>query len=546
MRSSAAKFGAYFVRVLSCQAFKPSAFSAYSGSNEELIVSMSTSNANQTNGQQAGKVVQIIGPVVDIEFAADYLPPIYQALRIVSDGFDVPTPIDVIAEVEQHLGEGRVRTVSMQPTDGMVRGMKAIDTGGPITMPVGEGTLGRVLNVIGNPVDNLGEVKHKERYPIHRHAPSFEEQSTELQMFETGIKVIDLIQPFLRGGKIGLFGGAGVGKTVIVMELINNIAKARSGFSVFAGVGERTREGNDLLREMVESKVINFGESFYSNFEETGVFDMTKVDMKAIEQSKVALIYGQMTEPPGARLRVALSGLTVAEYFRDQGMDVLLFIDNIFRFTQAGSEVSALLGRMPSAVGYQPNLATEMGEMQERITSTKTGSVTSIQAVYVPADDYTDPAPATTFAHLDAVTALSRQIVELGIYPAVDPLASSSRILDPRILGAEHYNTAQDVKRVLQRYKDLQDIIAILGLDELSDDDKLIVARARKIQRFFSQPFHVAETFTGVAGKYVKLEDTVKGFREIVDGKHDDLPEQAFFMVGTIEEAQEKSKTIGQ
>jgi len=508
---------------------------------------MATPNSNSTStGQPAGKVVQIIGPVVDVEFEERYLPPIYQALRIVSDGFDVPSPIDVIAEVEQHLGEGRVRTVSMQPTDGMVRGMKAIDTGGPITMPVGEGTLGRVLNVIGNPVDNLGEVKHQQRYPIHRHAPTFEEQVTELQMFETGIKVIDLIQPFLRGGKIGLFGGAGVGKTVIVMELINNIAKARSGFSVFAGVGERTREGNDLLREMVESKVINFGESFYQHFEETGIFDMTKVDMKAIEQSKVALIYGQMTEPPGARLRVALSGLTVAEYFRDQGMDVLLFIDNIFRFTQAGSEVSALLGRMPSAVGYQPNLATEMGEMQERITSTKTGSVTSIQAVYVPADDYTDPAPATTFAHLDAVTALSRQIVELGIYPAVDPLTSSSRILDPRILGEEHYNTAQDVKRVLQRYKDLQDIIAILGLDELSDEDKLVVARARKIQKFFSQPFHVAEQFTGLQGKYVKLEDTIKGFREIVDGKHDDLPEQAFSMVGTIEEAREKAKSIAQ
>jgi F-type H+-transporting ATPase subunit beta len=497
-------------------------------------------------GQHVGKVVQIIGPVLDVEFEGKYLPPIYQALRVVSDGFDVPTPIDVIAEVQQHLGEGRVRTVSMLPTDGMVRGMKAIDTGGPITMPVGEGTLGRVLNVIGEPVDTLGEVAHKERYPIHRHAPTFEEQSTELQMFETGIKVIDLIQPFLRGGKIGLFGGAGVGKTVIVMELINNIAKARSGFSVFAGVGERTREGNDLLREMVESEVIQFGEAFNKNFKETGQFDLSKVDKNALGKSKVALIYGQMTEPPGARLRVALSGLTVAEYFRDQGMDVLLFIDNIFRFTQAGSEVSALLGRMPSAVGYQPNLATEMGEMQERITSTKTGSVTSIQAVYVPADDYTDPAPATTFAHLDAVTALSRQIVELGIYPAVDPLASSSRILDPRILGEEHYNTAQDVKRVLQRYKDLQDIIAILGLDELSDEDKLIVSRARKIQKFFSQPFHVAEQFTGLEGKYVKLEDTVRGFRELVDGKHDDLPEQAFYMVGTIEEAIEKAKTFAQ
>ena len=506
---------------------------------------MSTPNGS-TDGHHVGKVVQIIGPVLDVEFQGEYLPPIYQALRVVSDGFDVPTPINVIAEVQQHLGEGRVRTVSMTPTDGMVRGMKAIDTGGPITMPVGEGTLGRVLNVIGEPVDTLGPVKHDKRYPIHRHAPTFEEQSTELQMFETGIKVIDLIQPFLRGGKIGLFGGAGVGKTVIVMELINNIAKARSGFSVFAGVGERTREGNDLLREMVESQVIQFGDAFNKNFHDTGAFDLSKVDMNAIGQSKVALIYGQMTEPPGARLRVALSGLTVAEYFRDQGLDVLLFIDNIFRFTQAGSEVSALLGRMPSAVGYQPNLATEMGEMQERITSTKTGSVTSIQAVYVPADDYTDPAPATTFAHLDAVTALSRQIVELGIYPAVDPLASSSRILDPRIIGKEHYDTAQDVKRVLQRYKDLQDIIAILGLDELSDEDKLIVSRARKIQRFFSQPFFVAAQFTGLEGKYVKLEDTVRSFRDLVDGKHDDLPEQAFYMVGTIEEAIEKAKTIAQ
>ncbi len=451
---------------------------------------MATSSADTTtNGQATGRVVQIIGPVVDVEFPEKQLPPIYQALRIVSEGFDVPTPIDLIAEVQQHLGEGRVRTVSMLPTDGMVRGMKAIDTGGPITMPVGEGTLGRVLNVIGQPVDNLGDVKHTERYPIHRHAPTFEEQSTELQMFETGI---------------------------------------------------------NLLREMVESQVIQFGEKFNKHFHDTGEFDMTKVDMKELEQSKVALIYGQMTEPPGARLRVALSGLTVAEYFRDKGLDVLLFIDNIFRFTQAGSEVSALLGRMPSAVGYQPNLASEMGEMQERITSTKTGSITSIQAVYVPADDYTDPAPATTFAHLDAVTALSRQIVELGIYPAVDPLTSSSRILDPRIIGAEHYATAQDVKRVLQRYKDLQDIIAILGLDELSDEDKLIVSRARKVQRFFSQPFFVAAQFTGLEGKYVKLEDTIRGFREIVDGKHDDLPEQAFYMVGTIEEAVQKGTTIAQ
>jgi F-type H+-transporting ATPase subunit beta len=501
-------------------------------------------NESAMNGHNVGKVVQIIGPVVDVEFEENYLPPIYQALRITSEGFDVPVPVNVICEVQQHLGESRVRAVSMLPTDGMVRGMKAIDTGGPITVPVGETTLGRVLNVIGEPVDNLGPVPAKERYPIHRHAPDFDQQSTELQMFETGIKVIDLIQPFLRGGKIGLFGGAGVGKTVLIMELINNIAKARSGFSVFAGVGERTREGNDLLREMVESKVINFGESFYQNLEKTGEFDMTKVDMKAIGESKVALIYGQMTEPPGARLRVALTGLTVAEYFRDQGLDVLLFIDNIFRFTQAGSEVSALLGRMPSAVGYQPNLASEMGEMQERITSTKTGAVTSIQAVYVPADDYTDPAPATTFAHLDAVTALSRQIVELGIYPAVDPLTSSSRILDPRIVGEEHYNTAQAVKQILQRYKDLQDIIAILGLDELSDEDKQVVSRARKVQKFFSQPFFVAEQFTGLKGKYVKLEDTVRGFKEIIEGKYDDLPEQAFYLVGTIEEVQERAKEI--
>src|SRR6267143_4081733 len=500
---------------------------------------MSTPNGTSSDGGAVGHVVQIIGPVVDVEFEG-FLPPIYQALRIVSEGFEVPTPIDVIAEVQQHLGEGRVRAVSMLPTDGMVRGMKAIDTGGPITVPVGEGTLGRILNVIGQPVDNLGDVVHTQRYPIHRHAPTFEEQSTELEMFETGIKVIDLIQPFLRGGKIGLFGGAGVGKTVIVMELINNIAKARSGFSVFAGVGERTREGNDLLREMVESQVIQFGDAFNKHFHDTGEFDMSKVDMNAVGQSKVALIYGQMTEPPGARLRVALSGLTVAEYFRDKGLDVLLFIDNIFRFTQAGSEVSALLGRMPSAVGYQPNLASEMGEMQERITSTKTGSITSIQAVYVPADDYTDPAPATTFAHLDATTVLSRQIAELGIYPAVDPLASTSRILDPNILGAEHYGTARGVQSILQRYKELQDIIAILGMEELSDEDKLTVARARKIQRFLSQPFFVAQQFTGLEGKYVVVADTIRGFKEIVEGKHDQIPEQDFYLVGSIEEVLEK------
>ena len=497
-----------------------------------------------TNGSPTGRVVQIIGPVLDVEFGDGYLPPIYTALRVTSEGFDVPDPIDIICEVEQHLGEGRVRTVSMQPTEGVVRGMIATDTGGTITVPVGETTLGRVLNVIGEPVDTLGPVRSEQRYPIHRHAPLLEEQSTELQMFETGIKVIDLIQPFLRGGKIGLFGGAGVGKTVLIQELINNVATQHSGFSVFAGVGERTREGNDLLREFVESKVIQYGDAFNEHFEQTGEFDMTKVDNASLDKSKVALVYGQMTEPPGARLRVALSGLTVAEYFRDQGLDVLLFIDNIFRFTQAGSEVSALLGRMPSAVGYQPNLATEMGEMQERITSTKTGAITSIQAVYVPADDYTDPAPATTFAHLDAVTALSRQIAELGIYPAVDPLASNSRILDPRIVGEEHYKTAQDVKKVLQRYKELQDIIAILGLDELSEEDRLSVSRARKVQRFFSQPFFVAEQFTGLKGAYVKLEDTVRGFREILDGKCDDIPEQAFFLQGTIEDVRKRAQEM--
>jgi len=499
--------------------------------------------ANKSDGQQVGTVVQIIGPVVDVEFS-DYLPPIYQALRITSEGFDVETKIDVIAEVQQHLGEGRVRAVSMLPTDGMVRGMKAIDLGGPMTVPVGPATLGRVMNVVGDPVDELGPVESETRSSIHRHAPSFDEQATSLEMFETGIKVIDLVQPFLRGGKIGLFGGAGVGKTVLIMELINNVAIGSEGYSVFAGVGERTREGNDLLREMVESKVIRYGDAFNEHMEKTGAFDLSKVDKAQIKDSKVALVYGQMTEPPGARLRVALSGLTVAEYFRDQGNDVLFFVDNIFRFTQAGSEVSALLGRMPSAVGYQPTLATEMGEMQERITSTKTGAITSIQAVYVPADDYTDPAPATTFAHLDAVTALSRQIVELGIYPAVDPLASNSRILDPTIVGEDHYNTAQDVKKILQRYKDLQDIIAILGLDELSEEDKLTVARARKIQRFFSQPFFVGEQFTGLKGEYVKVEDTIKGFNQILAGDCDDMPEQAFYMVGTIEQAREKAKKM--
>jgi F-type H+-transporting ATPase subunit beta len=470
-----------------------------------------------------GRVVQIIGPVVDIEFPESHLPPIYQAIRVTSEGFEVDNHIDVICEIQQHLGEGRVRTVSMMPTDGMVRGMKAIDTGSQIEVPVGRGTLGRILNVIGEPVDDRGPVEATTRNPIHRHAPRLDEQAIDQQMLVSGIKVIDLIQPFLRGGKIGLFGGAGVGKTVLIQELINNVAKAHGGFSVFAGVGERTREGNDLWLEMRESGVINDED---------------------LSKSKVALIYGQMTEPPGARLRVALSGLTVAEYFRDEGQDVLLFIDNIFRFTQAGSEVSALLGRMPSAVGYQPNLATEMGELQERITSTKTGSITSVQAIYVPADDLTDPAPATTFSHLDATTVLSRQIVELGIYPAVDPLASTSRILDPLIVGEDHYNTAQDVKRVLQRYKDLQDIIAILGIDELSEEDKVTVARARKIQRFLSQPFFVAEQFTGIPGKLVPLDETIRGFREIVDGKHDEIPEQAFYLKGTIDEVIEAAKAL--
>jgi F-type H+-transporting ATPase subunit beta len=471
--------------------------------------------------QHTGKVVQVIGPVVDIEFADGYLPDIYNALRVVSSAGE--QPIDVVVEVEQHLGEGRVRTIAMKPTDGMQRGMQVVDTGAPITVPVGPKTLGRVLNVLGEPVDFPDQpVQSAERWPIHRQAPNLESQSTELVMFETGIKVIDLLEPYLEGGKIGLFGGAGVGKTVIIMELIHNIALKHGGVSVFAGVGERTREGNDLWLEFQESGVINLAEP---------------------DKSRAALVYGQMTEPPGARMRVGLTGLTVAEYFRDaENKDVLLFIDNIFRFTQAGSEVSALLGRMPSAVGYQPTLLSEMGQLQERITSTKSGSITSVQAIYVPADDYTDPAPATTFAHLDATTNLSRAIAELGIYPAVDPLASSSRILDPRVIGNDHYTVARAVKQVLQRYKDLQDIIAILGIDELSEDDKLSVSRARKIQRFLSQPFFVAEQFTGFKGKYVPIAETIRGFREIVDGKHDALPEQAFYMVGTIDEAIEKAK----
>ena len=464
-----------------------------------------------------GKVIQVIGPVVDIEFPSTEVPAVYNAIEIEIDGKGKGKRAPLIVEVSQHLGENAVRCVAMSSTDGLVRGAKAVDTREPITVPVGPGTLGRIINVIGEPVDALGPIKANERYPIHRPAPSLQDISTKTEMFETGIKVIDLLEPYSRGGKTGLFGGAGVGKTVLIMELIRNIATEHGGYSVFAGVGERTREGNDLWLEMKESGVID----------------------------KTALIYGQMTEPPGARARVGLTGLTVAEYFRDQeGQDVLLFIDNIFRFTQAGSEVSALLGRMPSAVGYQPTLATEMGELQERITTTTRGSITSVQAIYVPADDLTDPAPATTFAHLDATTVLSRQIVELGIYPAVDPLDSTSRILDPNVLGDEHYDVARSVQEVLQRYKELQAIIAILGIDELSEDDKLIVARARKIQRFFSQPFFVAEQFTGMAGKYVHLEDTIRGFKEIVDGKHDDLPLQAFYMVGTIEEAIEKAKTV--
>jgi len=471
--------------------------------------------------QQIGKVVQVIGPVVDVEFEGGYLPAIYNALHINAKSGD--QTVDVIVEVEQHLGEGRVRTVAMEPTDGMQRGMKAADTGAPISVPVGPGTLGRVLNVLGRPVDFPDRpVEAKERWSIHRPAPTLEEQSTELKMFETGIKVIDLLEPYLQGGKIGLFGGAGVGKTVIIMELIHNIALKHGGVSVFGGVGERTREGNDLWLE----------------FQESGV-----IDMEDMSKSRAALVYGQMTEPPGARLRVGLSALTVAEYFRDaENKDVLLFIDNIFRFTQAGSEVSALLGRMPSAVGYQPTLLSEMGQLQERITSTRKGSITSVQAIYVPADDYTDPAPATTFAHLDATTNLSRQIAELGIYPAVDPLASSSRILDPRVIGDEHYNVARQVKQILQRYKDLQDIIAILGIDELSEDDKLTVTRARKIQRFLSQPFFVASQFTGREGKYVSIADTIRGFKEIVEGKHDGVPEQAFYLQGTIEEVLENAK----
>ncbi len=459
-----------------------------------------------------GKIIQIIGPVLDIKFSSEQLPALYNAIQIKHQDGSIIT-----AEVAQHLGDDVVRCVAMSSTDGLIRGMEAVDTGNPITVPVGKTTLGRIFNVVGEPIDNKEAPKAEEYWPIHRTAPSFEEQSTETEILETGIKVVDLLCPYSKGGKIGLFGGAGVGKTVLIMELIRNIATEHGGFSVFAGVGERTREGNDLYYEMMES----------------GVLD------------KTTMVFGQMNEPPGARMRIALTGLTMAEYFRDKvGQDVLLFIDNIFRFIQAGSEVSALLGRMPSAVGYQPTLATEVGALQERITSTKSGSITSVQAVYVPADDLTDPAPATTFAHLDATTVLSRAIVEQGIYPAVDPLDSTSRILDPFIVGDEHYQVARGVQAILQRYKELQDIIAILGMDELSDEDKLVVNRARKVQRFLSQPFFVAENFTGMEGKYVPLKETIRGFQEILDGKYDDLPENAFHMVGTIEDAIQKAKEL--
>ena len=466
----------------------------------------------ETLNKNEGLITQIIGPVIDVEFAQGELPEIYTALKIYNEDGAC-----TVAEVQQMLGSNRVRTVAMSSTDGLKRGMKVVNTGEPIKIPVGKPILGRILNVIGEPVDKMGEIETNDYLPIHRESPKLVDQNTDIEILETGIKAIDLIQPYQKGGKIGLFGGAGVGKTVLIMELIHNIASEHSGVSVFGGVGERTREGNDLWNEMKESGVID----------------------------KVALIYGQMNEPPGARMRVGLSALTAAEYFRDfSKQDVLLFIDNIFRFTQAGSEVSALLGRMPSAVGYQPTLATEMGELQERITSTKDGSITSVQAIYVPADDLTDPAPATTFSHLDASTVLSRQIASLGIYPAVDPLASNSRVLDPNIIGEEHYNTTRRVLEILQKYKELQDIIAILGMDELSEEDKETVNRARKIQKFLSQPFFVAEKFSGIDGKYVKLEDTIRGFKEIIEGKHDNLPEQAFYMVGTIEEAVEKAKTL--
>ena len=491
-----------------------------------------------------GKVAQVIGPVVDVSFEeSGTIPSIYESLEVTRPDGQV-----VVLECQQHLGEDRVRTVAMDSTEGLSRGMEVVATGTPITMPVGESIKGRLFNVVGSAIDGISQPVATGELPIHRHAPSYEELSTSSEVLFTGIKVIDLLEPYVKGGKVGLFGGAGVGKTVLIMELINNIAKAYAGMSVFAGVGERTREGNDLLREMLESGVIKYGDEFMKSMEE-GNWDLSKVDKTELSKSQATLVFGQMNEPPGARARVALSGLTVAEYFRDgdgtgKGNDILLFIDNIFRFTQAGSEVSALLGRMPSAVGYQPTLATEMGEMQERITSTKRGSITSVQAVYVPADDLTDPAPATTFSHLDAKTVLSRKIVELGIYPAVDPLDSTSRILSPDILGDEHYNTAQRVKEIIQRYTELQDIIAILGMEELSDEDKEVVHRARRVQRFLSQPFHVAEAFTGLPGVLVDIKETIKGFNMIIDGELDHLPESAFNLVGNIEDAIAKGEKL--
>lgn len=495
--------------------------------------------------QNIGEVIQVIGPVVDISFEAEgaELPNIHDALKITREA-----QTDLIVEVQQHIGEHSVRTIAMDSTDGLQRGMKVIPTGSPILMPVGDKIKGRLMNVVGDAVDGIGALDKAKGSPIHREAPKFEDLSTETEVLFTGIKVIDLIEPYSKGGKIGLFGGAGVGKTVLIQELINNIAKAHNGLSVFAGVGERTREGNDLLREMIESGLVKYGDEFKKSMEE-GNWELDKVDVKELEQSQLSMVFGQMNEPPGARASVALSGLTIAEDFRDgdgegKGRDILFFIDNIFRFTQAGSEVSALLGRMPSAVGYQPTLATEMGRMQERITSTKNGSITSVQAVYVPADDLTDPAPATTFSHLDATTVLNRKISELGIYPAVDPLDSTSRILTPEIVGEAHYNTAQRVKEMLQSYKELQDIIAILGMDELSEEDKLIVHRARRVQRFLSQPFHVATQFTGLEGVLVDIEDTIKGFNMIMDGEVDEYPEAAFNLVGTIEEAITKGKKI--
>jgi F-type H+/Na+-transporting ATPase subunit beta len=497
--------------------------------------------------ENLGEILQVIGPVVDVSFekTGGNLPEIFDALEIKRE--DGST---LVLEVEQHIGEDTVRTIAMDATDGLHRGMPVYQTGAPIRMPVGNNIKGRLMNVVGESIDGIGELSKENGYPIHRDAPKFKDLSSETEVLYTGIKVIDLIEPYQKGGKIGLFGGAGVGKTVLMQELINNIAKAYSGLSVFSGVGERTREGNDLLREMLESGVMTYGEEFMKSMEEGG-WDLSKVDKEAMKESKIAMVFGQMNEPPGARARVALSGLAVAEYFRDgedgaagKGNDILFFIDNIFRFTQAGSEVSALLGRMPSAVGYQPTLATEMGEMQERITSTIHGSITSVQAVYVPADDLTDPAPATTFAHLDATTVLSRKISELGIYPAVDPLDSTSRILTPEIVGEPHYNTAQRVKEILQRYKALQDIIAILGMEELSEEDKLVVHRARRVQRFLSQPFFVAEQFSGIPGVLVSIEDTIKGFNMIMDGEMDKYPEAAFTFVGTIEEAIEKGEKM--